>query len=346
MKIIKSLASLKLLNFCLLWLMVILVIGTLEQKNIGLFSAQEKYFYSLYFKYYFLYLPGGGLTMSVFSFSLIAQLISKTQYKNLKKIGITLSHLGVLTLMIGALFTNLFGTEGSIILKEGETKDHFLDYKDYSLLFLEENSLEPAIIYRLKEIKDLDTKITIKHFYNNCELVPNNAPSSNEVGFSKMFTFINSSSQETKIKCLEFVFQDKTYRVFTDMPKNQTIKYRGKLFDVVLSNTEINLPFIIQLVDFQKEFHQGTVLSKSFKSYVKIVDKNITTDHLIEMNKPLRYGGYTFYQSSFSENSQGEYSELSVVKNQAATIPYISTIIIFLGLLIHLIINFRKYFYE
>ena len=346
MKIIKYLANLKLLNFCLLWLMIILAIGTIEQKNIGLFSAQEKYFYSLYFKYSFLYLPGGGLTMSVFSISLIAQLISKTQYSNFKKIGITLSHIGVLTLMLGALYTNLFGTEGSIILKEGETKDQFLDYKDYSLLFLDKNSFKPLISFRLKEIEKNNSNIMIRDFFNNCDLKNNTSPSSNEIGFSQMFTFVNSTSKETNMKCLEFTYRKNIYRVFTDMPKNQSIEYNGNLYDAVLSNTALNLPFKIQLTDFQKEFHQGTMLSKSFKSYVKIINKNISTDHLIEMNKPLRYGGYTFYQSSFSENSEGEYSELTVVKNDAASIPYISTIIIFLGLLIHLIINFRKYFYE
>jgi len=60
------------------------------------------------------------------------------------------------------------------------------------------------------------------------------------------------------------------------------------------------------------------------------------------MNEPLRYKGYTFYQASFSENSQGETTDLAVVKNEGELLPYVSTILITLGLIIHLVFHIPR----
>ena len=60
---------------------------------------------------------------------------------------------------------------------------------------------------------------------------------------------------------------------------------------------------------------------------------------LIKMNEPLRYKNYTFYQSSFIEEESGETSVFAVVENYGRLFPYISSIIMCFGLLLHLIIK-------
>jgi hypothetical protein len=60
------------------------------------------------------------------------------------------------------------------------------------------------------------------------------------------------------------------------------------------------------------------------------------------MNEPLRYKGYTFYQSSFSLRPDGEYSVLSVVRNKGRVFPYLASLLIFAGLLLHLVIRLRE----
>jgi hypothetical protein len=59
------------------------------------------------------------------------------------------------------------------------------------------------------------------------------------------------------------------------------------------------------------------------------------------MNEPMRYRSYTFYQSSFSIRPDGEFSILSVVQNKGRIFPYISSAIIFIGLLTHIIVRNR-----
>lgn len=102
------------------------------------------------------------------------------------------------------------------------------------------------------------------------------------------------------------------------------------------------LPFSVTLVDFEKKFYPETLIAKSFKSVVIIKDQELEQERTISMNEPLRYKGYTFYQASFSENSQGETTDLAVVKNEGEWLPYLSTLLITLGLIIHLIFHIPR----
>jgi hypothetical protein len=60
------------------------------------------------------------------------------------------------------------------------------------------------------------------------------------------------------------------------------------------------------------------------------------------MNEPLRHSGYTFFQASFIEGLDKEATVLAVVKNYGRLFPYISSIIMSVGLLLHLLINLPK----
>lgn len=344
MKYIKKLASIKFLLLLLLWLMVILIIGTIEQKNIGLLASQQKYFFSFFFSVGPIIFPGGGLTISLFTISLLVQLLFNSRFRILKKFGINLAHIGTLIMFIGAFYTFLFGIEGSLVLKEGESKNYFYNSQKRSLYL--KNLASNSIVEKIDLINNNNSEMRIVKYYPGCKLVTNSTPKDNETGFSRMFKFQEIPTSDDSLKCVEFNFHSKLYRIFENMPKKQTVLIDSVEHYFELDYEAIALPFQVKLIDFQKKFHQGTMVSKSFKSIVTIIDNKLESQHIIEMNHPLRYKGYTFYQSSFSENSDGESSELTVVKNEAAFIPYISTILIFLGLFIHFALNFRKYFYE
>ncbi len=49
------------------------------------------------------------------------------------------------------------------------------------------------------------------------------------------------------------------------------------------------------------------------------------------MNKPLSYGGWTFYQNSFDDN--GRISVIGAVKNPIKMLPWISVMLVFFGML-------------
>ena len=65
---------------------------------------------------------------------------------------------------------------------------------------------------------------------------------------------------------------------------------------------------------------------------------------LISMNEPLRHREYTFYQASFIEDGLTQTSVLATVKNYGRLFPYISTIIMCIGLLYHMLFILSRRF--
>lgn len=97
------------------------------------------------------------------------------------------------------------------------------------------------------------------------------------------------------------------------------------------------LPFSVHLVDFDKQTYPGTNEARAYHSDVMIEDGTLQWPARIEMNEPLRYRGYTFYQSSYTMTPDGrERTVLSVVQNKGWLAPYLASFIIFCGLCIHL----------
>lgn len=61
------------------------------------------------------------------------------------------------------------------------------------------------------------------------------------------------------------------------------------------------LPFAVKLLDFRKIDYPGTEMAAGFESDVEVVDarRGLTLMRKISMNHPLRYRGYSLYQSSY-----------------------------------------------
>ena len=99
----------------------------------------------------------------------------------------------------------------------------------------------------------------------------------------------------------------------------------------------------MRLDEFSKDFYPGSERAKNYTSAVTLQEPSYETQAVITMNKPVRIKGFTLYQSSFFELPDGETaSVLSVVKNEGRLFPYISLILIGLGLLLHLVISMTK----
>ena len=61
--------------------------------------------------------------------------------------------------------------------------------------------------------------------------------------------------------------------------------------------------------------------------------QDVVRDALVEMNQPLRYQGYTFYQASYADLEGGaELSTFAVTRNHGRLIPYVATALTVLGL--------------
>lgn len=122
-----------------------------------------------------------------------------------------------------------------------------------------------------------------------------------------------------------------------DSREAQTLTVGGQSYQVWFDVDRKELPFEIQLVDFQRRFDPGTQQAKSFESEVLLSDeeqglrgKKVN----ISMNEPLTHRNYTFYQSSFDppSDSSGQFISVFQVRYDPTwSIVYLGCLMVVIG---------------
>lgn len=355
----KKIANVKLFFFSVLWLMVLLTVGTIAQKDIGLYQAQEVYFSSWIVWFWgFVPTPGGQLTMGTIFIGLLAQLIFKTPLKK-RTFGIFVTHWGALLLLLGGIITGYFSMEGNMVIDEGGSASFFRDFHKLELAVIDPSpkdhdkiiTFSQGFLAKGETVKssEFPMEIEILNFCKNCNY-------ERRLGKSKTKRGFHGFAKNFKLKSIPLALEDSenrsgftfrlknsdkdgVYAIFEDMQINQSIHSGGKTYYIQLRHKHYNLPFKIELLDFDKTDYASTQMAKSYKSVVNLVDDKIKQRTVIQMNEPLRYKGYTLYQSSYIEGEKVDTTILSVVHNLGRVFPYISSIIICIGIVIHLLIT-------
>lgn len=111
----------------------------------------------------------------------------------------------------------------------------------------------------------------------------------------------------------------------------------GRPYQLFLRFKRVYKPYALHLHDFVHDVYPGTNKPKDFRSIVQLTDASHGVDRRVEiyMNHPLRYRGETFFQSSFLQGDAG--TVLQVVQNPGRLVPYISCLLVSVGLLGHLL---------
>jgi N-acetylglutamate synthase-like GNAT family acetyltransferase len=106
---------------------------------------------------------------------------------------------------------------------------------------------------------------------------------------------------------------------------------------------QLTLPVTMHLNEFVIKRHPGSSAIMDFESRVHAQGEGIDRDVVISMNRPFRYRDYTFYQSSYRADNGQKLSILAVVKDPARIVPYIASIFIAAGLLVHFLFAFAAW---
>lgn len=95
----------------------------------------------------------------------------------------------------------------------------------------------------------------------------------------------------------------------------------------------VSLPFTLQLERFEMEQYPGTNMPAMYRSRLKVIDPRRSEQRtaVIEMNKPLEYDGWSFFQSSYSMNGRQRVSILSASKDPGQPIVYWGSTLLILG---------------
>jgi ABC-type transport system involved in cytochrome c biogenesis permease subunit len=124
-------------------------------------------------------------------------------------------------------------------------------------------------------------------------------------------------------------------------PLYETIEIASKKYDLGLVFRRNYKDYSITLKDVVLEEYTNTSIPKDYSSYVTISDKdgNVLQDGRVWMNSPMRFRGETFYQSSYIPKEKSpfgvEQTVLQVVTNAGWLIPYVSCVLVGLGMLFH-----------
>lgn len=325
-------------------LMLLLVAGTLAQGPMGLYAAQKKFFSSFIFWTGPVPLPGGYTLIGLIALSLLVKFLAFSEWSR-RRAGINLSHFGVLILLFGGLLTATGAKESFMVIPEDTESRYLYDYHQRTLYIFENDVLKLS-----KPFSELKLRITgvpfdliVQNICSNCAIVKR-ANEGNYHGMAKFMALEStppSKEPEADLPGLTFSIaglkdQDGTYIAFEGMPEPITLYANEKEYKIIFGKRQSMLPFTIRLSDFEKEIYPGTDKARGYSSDIVIVDNGLEWPARIEMNKPLRYKGYTFYQSSFEQTDKMQATILSVVENKGRLFPYIGTLIITAGLLLHL----------
>ncbi len=359
---LRVLASLRLTVVCLALGMLLVFLGTLAQVHWGIHQVQARYFQSLFVywsppgaSWRIPILPGGYLLGTVLLVNLLAAHATRFQLSK-KKLGIILLHFGVILLLVGQLLTGLFARETQMRLDEGQTLGYSEAPREVELAVIDASSPEydqvvaipEAVLAHEGTIQNPHLPFTIKvqQFMPNSRLVmrsqaPEAPPSPATHGFGKKIVAtpeprtVKDDERDLSAAFIELATpQDSlgTWLVSNAISEVQSFKLNGRTYSLVMRQRRFYKQFALTLLDFRHDRYAGTDIPKNFSSHIRLVDfqRNENREVLISMNDPLRYRGFTFYQSGFDNNDKT--SILQVVKNPAMLLPYIACGLVALGL--------------
>ncbi len=363
------------MTFVMPVIILYLVIGTVAQKYVGLYAATHIYFSApIIWVFGFVPLPGMPILCALIFFNLVFKLISKSPW-NKRHSGIIITHIGVALLLVGGLFTALFSTEGYIDLGQGDKKSYVSDY--HERVFVVTNKAVDTVFTtphtRVKvgdifNIPDTALSIKILETCRNCTIEKRSAHS-NAYTYNGMaqhmklnagaldnideenmagVTFAVYSGVNDSQGSIDKGTKGRVYVTLEDAPQVPTItnsegtENTDDTYTIMVRRARRSLPFAVELVQFTREVHPATQLPKAYESRVRIIDGDARWESVIGMNEPLRYKGYTFFQSSFAQTPTGEISVLAAVWNVGRAFPYISGIVICFGLIVHLFVRRRR----
>ena len=333
-------------------MIIIVFLGTIYQGDLGLYMTQKIYFSSWVYWFYFIPLPAGRLLMLVMSINLLALSFRKSLWQ-FKKLGILIVHFGALLLLLGGGITAYFSYEGRMTIKEGDSSNYIEDYYIKELAFISQS--EKNIIFAQDELfksnelqynnENINFEIKVLSFLANSKPINRIENCSECRGPFQSYQLVELKPQkEYEQNNAAAIYEisgisdsiDGVYASMVFEQKNNLINIDNEQLSIKLRPKRTQVPLEITLIDFKEVLHPGTDIAKSYSSDVTLNTDDLKRNVLISMNEPLRHREYTFFQSAFNRSGQTESSTFAVVKNYGRLFPYISSIVMCIGLLLHL----------
>ncbi|HEX4085060.1 MAG TPA: cytochrome c biogenesis protein ResB [Chthoniobacteraceae bacterium] len=369
-------SSLKLTIFLLAASLVLVFAGTIAQVHLGVDEVQKQYFQSMWvwcpvgsqglrIPIY----PGGHLLGAILLVNLVSAHLRRFRW-TWRKLGIHFIHAGLVIMLAGGLFTDLFSVESYTRLGPGEAKNYSEDSRKTELAVIDESNKDydqvtaiPDAILRKGgtiEHASLPFRIVVGHFYDNSQVTMMDQPGAGQpaatqgigaqVSVSPLPVAASQESDNVVSAVIEIVPQPQpgeatamplgSWLVSEALGAPQQFAYGGRTWRLELRPRRYYTPYTLTLQKFTHQRYAGTDIAKNYASLVTLIDpsRSENRDVLIYMNHPLRYRGETFYQSGFDKNDTA--TILQSVHNPTFLAPYVACAIVGAGLLLQFALQY------
>jgi len=347
--IARVLSSPRLTTVGLFLLILLTVWGTLYQVDHGLYAAQQKFFHSwVIWIFGYMPLPGSRLVMTALLVNLFFAIFFRLGL-HWRRLGNLLAHIGIVLLLLGSFIIQLSSLTARMVIGEKETTGHAVVPGEWELAVWKQATLtHPVQTLPTDEWKEGDSyaipdtglAITVTAYYPNCRSSTGGSPES--AAGRSLIPLPSTREKGKNVAGARLTIRGPSgsvpgillYGLDPD-PRRIVIDSRAFYFQLRLRHHL--LPFRLELIDFKMIVHPNSVIPKSYQSRVLLKKTGgLQREVLISMNKPLRHAGVTLYQSSYFTSDDGlEHTVLTLVRSPARLLPYLSCLMIFVGISLH-----------
>ena len=315
-------------------------------------------------------MPGGYLLGGMLLINLFAAHFTRFNL-SWAKCGIFLIHSGLILLLISELMTDILAVESQMPVDEGGTSNYSQGFRENELVFIDRSHPEHDSVHAIpasllkpgKRINVPNTPLSIRtvRYHGNAEIgrATSGSPAESIAtrgAALRMGIIVNpkpetySEDEINTVTAFVEVIKDEdslgTWLVSNVMDERfppQMVDAGDLSYEIALRFTRHYYPFEIELIDFKHEKYPGTEVPFNFSSEVKVTHQDSSKNQkaLIYMNHPLRYEGLTFFQASFA--NQDKTSIFQVVRNPGWLLPYLSVLLMGLGMCAQFGMHFFKF---
>ncbi len=359
--IVRFFSSLQLTVVLLISLGVVVFFMTMYQVETGIYVANQRYFgeWLIWWESPIGRLPvfvGGGVLGGLLVINLMVAHFTRFKWTR-KKIGLWLTHIGLLILLIGSGITAILSIESQMMIQEGQTisySEHLRTMElgvetDHSPTMNRLVSFPNARLVQGSTLtqSSLPFSIQLYRVYPNSRIELNAAvgeslPKATQ-GLGKPMTVfpmpvILRDDYRNQMAIMADVYHRGRmmgrWLLSNGLDAPQSVTVNGVSYRLFLRAKREYHPYQVRLDRFTQEYYPDTTIPKHFASAVTVTDESGQSHPAtIYMNHPLRFGGNTHYQASFGQD--GTSTVLQVVSNPGWWVPYVSTLIMTVGLFIH-----------
>ena len=214
-----------------------------------------------------------------------------------RKLGIHLTHAGLIIMLAGGLFTDLFAVESHMRLANGDTKNYSEDMRQTELAVIDTSGDDldqvtaiPDTVLRHNRMIDhssLPFRIVVRNFYQNSRLkmlsqagegaqpIANQGPGA-MIAVEPVPRATAADERDVPSAAIEILPKDGgslgTWLVSDALGAPQTFSCGGRTWMIALRPARYYKPYSVTLQKFTHEKYAGTEIPKDFSSKVTLID--------------------------------------------------------------------------